>query len=41
MIQKAAAQAAEKDVEVRVEYHEFGFDGTIDAVVVATPKAKK
>jgi hypothetical protein len=41
-IQKAATQAAEKQVEVKVEFHEVGFMGDrVDATVTATPTKKK
>lgn len=38
MIQNAANKAAEKDVEVRVEYNEFTSDGKVEATITATPK---
>lgn len=41
MIQKAAKEAAEKGVAVKVEYDEFGFDGRITATVTATPSSTR
>jgi len=37
MIRQAAERAAEKGVEVKVEYSEFTIDGKIEATVTATP----
>ena len=39
MIRQAAERAAEKGVEVRVEYSEFTVDGKIQATITAEPKA--
>lgn len=37
MISKAAKEAAEKGVEVKVDYDEFSAHGHIQAIVTATP----